>query len=156
MNVGLAAAPAEMTLFVPTYAGYRFDGLASLNREEAEGWLSEKTLVGFRREHLRIEERTISLAALDSFGVSPAFVKIDVQGAEAEVLAGSRETLGRHHPVLIVEAALDSEPSRILSSLGYEAFAFARGRLTPRTVSTRNGVFVHPQGVRGLDRLISR
>lgn len=156
MNLGLAAEAGEKTLFVPTYAGYRFDGLASLNREEAEGWLSEKTLVGYRRERLRIEERTISLAALDSFGVSPAFVKIDVQGAEAEVLEGARETLGRQSPVLIVEGGVESEPSQILSSFGYEDFAFVKGRLTPRTRSTRNGVFIHPQGARGLEGLISR
>jgi hypothetical protein len=36
-------------------------------------------------------------------GLSPAFLKIDVEGAEEEVLAGAAETLMRHRPLVAFE-----------------------------------------------------
>ena len=36
-------------------------------------------------------------------GVRPAFVKIDVEGAEEEMLLGAAETLRRHRPVVAFE-----------------------------------------------------
>jgi FkbM family methyltransferase len=41
-------------------------------------------------------------------GVAPAFVKIDVEGAEEEVLLGAVETLRRHRPVVAFEHGLGS------------------------------------------------
>ena len=38
-------------------------------------------------------------------GVAPAAIKVDVEGMEAAVLRGARETLRRHRPTLYVEAA---------------------------------------------------
>jgi FkbM family methyltransferase len=57
-----------------------------------------------------------------------AFIKIDVQGAEARVLAGAAETLRRFRPALFLE--VDADPARVppgtaeallerLASLGY-------------------------------------
>jgi FkbM family methyltransferase len=156
VKAGLSAAAGQKTLFVPTYAGYRFDGLSSLDRAEAEGWLSQKTLIGFRPDLLKVQEQTIELARLDSFALSPAFIKIDVQGAEVDVMEGGLETLKSNLPALIVETGIDKPPARFLTTLGYEAFALERDRLVPRTTPSRNGVFVHPEAPRGLDRLISR
>jgi FkbM family methyltransferase len=41
-------------------------------------------------------------------GVRPAFVKIDVEGAEEQVLRGGLETLRRHRPVIAFEHGLGS------------------------------------------------
>jgi FkbM family methyltransferase len=61
--------------------------------------------------------------------VAPAFVKIDVEGAEEEVLLGAVETLRRHRPVVAFEHGLgsadhyDTTPARIhellAGQLGY-------------------------------------
>lgn len=63
-------------------------------------------------------------------GVSPAFVKIDVEGAEEQMLRGATETLRRHRPVIAFEHGLGSADHygttpeavhRLLTSeLGYE------------------------------------
>jgi FkbM family methyltransferase len=59
-----------------------------------------------------------------SEGRTPALIKIDVQGAEAQVLAGAERTLQRVHPVLFIEidpqglARFGSSVSQIFERLG--------------------------------------
>ena len=53
-----------------------------------------------------VEELTVRVERLDDAlpeGVRPAFVKIDVEGAEEEVVLGAQETLRRHRPVVAFE-----------------------------------------------------
>jgi len=53
-----------------------------------------------------VEELTVAVERLDDVlpeGVRPAFVKIDVEGAEEEMLLGAVETLRRHRPVVAFE-----------------------------------------------------
>lgn len=66
---------------------------------------------------------------LDRLGLAPSFMKIDVEGHEAGVIAGAMETLRRYHPVLLLEIdrrATGRESQRallldMLSELGYRA-----------------------------------
>lgn len=62
----------------------------------------------------------IELVPLDSFELAPDVVKIDVEGAEMQVLEGAAATLAAHRPAVFVEAhqALD-EVAGFLSRLGY-------------------------------------
>jgi FkbM family methyltransferase len=53
-----------------------------------------------------VEELTVAVERLDDVlpdGIRPAFVKIDVEGAEEEMLRGAAETLRRHRPVVAFE-----------------------------------------------------
>jgi FkbM family methyltransferase len=78
----------------------------------------------------RMEVRTITVDGLIAAGLIPApsLVKIDVEGAEHEVLLGMRETLKRCRPNLLLEfdgcTVLEVEEkvgrsSELLESLGY-------------------------------------
>jgi FkbM family methyltransferase len=66
-------------------------------------------------------------ALVAAAGLRPAFVKIDVEGAEWHVLAGMRETLAQHRPTLMLELHPDWQPpgvttddiTRLLSDNGY-------------------------------------
>ncbi|HEX3882177.1 MAG TPA: FkbM family methyltransferase [Stellaceae bacterium] len=72
-----------------------------------------------------VEVRTI---ALDSLGVPRVdLIKIDVEGMEAEVLAGARGILTSQHPVLLVEWIKASKEAiaAILVPLGYTVFEIA-------------------------------
>jgi FkbM family methyltransferase len=53
-----------------------------------------------------VEEIAVRVERLDDAlpdGVRPAFMKIDVEGAEEEVVLGAQETLRRHRPVVAFE-----------------------------------------------------
>lgn len=51
----------------------------------------------------------------------PDVVKIDVEGAELEVIEGMRSTLGEHHPVLLCEVHdCNAEYVELMTGLGYE------------------------------------
>lgn len=70
-------------------------------------------------------EGDIEMAAvpLDSFSLWPTVVKIDVEGAELEVMKGMGRTLERAHPVLIYESYLGTKPAAckgFLKAFGYE------------------------------------
>jgi FkbM family methyltransferase len=59
----------------------------------------------------RVRRLTIPVEDLDTAlpdGYIPAVIKIDVEGAEYEVLSGARATLRRHRPFVIVEFARDA------------------------------------------------
>lgn len=55
---------------------------------------------------LATETVKVPVARLDDVlpeGYAPAFVKIDVEGAERDVIAGGMDTLRKHHPVVVFE-----------------------------------------------------
>jgi len=45
----------------------------------------------------------IEMITLDSLGLAPDFIKIDVEGMEWHVLVGGEETIRRHRPVIMFE-----------------------------------------------------
>ena len=73
------------------------------------------------------EIRTVAALCMDDlleFFAAPSVLKMDVEGAEAEVLEGGTQLLERHRPVLILEVSRDSAESVAtrLSGLGYRFF----------------------------------
>jgi hypothetical protein len=68
------------------------------------------------------ETKTVTLTTLDRFGLRDvAFVKIDVEGHEVEVLKGGMETFSRDRPVVLVEIKTKNlnEVTRFFDELGY-------------------------------------
>ena len=116
VDVALADRSADgVPLFVSCWA--ENDGISSLTP-------SADTL---RRGGLRMDATVpVSIRTFDQwfapFGLAPIdLVKIDVEGAEAQVVAGMRDTLTRRPPRRIVcETMPDSDAAAVLRGYGYE------------------------------------
>lgn len=71
---------------------------------------------------VRVKVRSIDAMVEAREIAPPALMKIDVEGAEAMVLRGARETIRRHRPVIFAEvhsSALLSECRAMLEAYGY-------------------------------------
>lgn len=63
---------------------------------------------------------------------APAVVKMDIEGAEVEALAGMRETLRRHRPVLLIEThGRQREVLEILRAEDYDVTVLERPEVAP-------------------------
>ncbi len=84
------------------------------------------------------DERTMnvpatSIDALDFRRLD--LLKVDVEGMELEVLEGARNSIGQHHPIMVIEKIKTDEQAlrRLLADAGYRVF-----------VSGLNLVAIHP------------
>ena len=67
-------------------------------------------------------ENEVSVNTIDNLGVAPFFIKIDVEGAELEVLKGSLNVINNYNPVILVEIQNHKsyqEIQELLASYGY-------------------------------------
>jgi FkbM family methyltransferase len=86
-QAGLSDVEGTLTLHLPVVNGTRFTGYATFGEIEGE---SEAIEVPVRR--------------LDDFAFSDvSFIKIDVEGHEAQVLRGAQATIEKSKPTLLVE-----------------------------------------------------
>jgi len=137
------------TLYVPVFRGLPLTGEASLDREGVlHPWWVEETVGSESTENVEVVEVPVTIRRLDDLGLAPAWVKIDVEGAEPQVLRGMAETIRRHRPLFLIEdAGSHDEVSRFFVEHRYEPYEYAadEDRLrTPRDRSARN-LFYLPQ-----------
>lgn len=122
---GAAEESRRATLYVPTLGSYELPAESSLNRDDAAAVLERLEAEGANPSRLRLKEIEIDLRRLDELGLDPAFVKIDVEGAELGVLEGLRETIERCHPALMIERSERiGQVVELLGACGYEAFVY--------------------------------
>ena len=76
--------------------------------------------------HISDVGEEVQMKTLDSLGLKPDFIKIDVEGYELQVLQGAVETL-KHKPIIQMERydrpnkSYGKEAGKFLLSLGYKA-----------------------------------
>lgn len=135
-----------LTLYVPTYRGRPLTGEASM---VPLGPADLHSLRG-RPEAVReteIVQRTVQVRRLDELALEPAFVKIDVEGFEANVVRGLWATIRRCRPLILVETnARFAEVLDLLAPLGYRPQRFdpATGRLREYGGEAQNVFLVPP------------
>jgi FkbM family methyltransferase len=131
-GVGLGAAAGEARLFIPVYRGKAMTALASLDEEEARNWLGPGSVFWFSSERLRIESVTVRIETMDSFQLSPDFIKIDAEGAERDVIEGGLETIRRSRPVIMAESLEAGGVVRdLIDTAGYRLLEFSGGAFRP-------------------------
>lgn len=80
-------------------------------------------------------------AVVQRFGIRPAIIKIDVEGAELQVISGAAHTLRQQQPLVVMEYLAPNrhnethrQAAALLRELGYQSFApDATGGLVPCT-----------------------
>lgn len=93
---------------------------------------------------------SVEIKPLDSFGLRPHVIKIDVEGMEAEVIKGALETLRSCFPIILLELNNHMESMELLEPTGYELFEYSSAIecLIPMTESEDlplNAFAVHPR-----------
>lgn len=132
LNVGVSAEPKHLTLTVPSYRGFLYDGVATFSKETVFEYMSADRIYGFDPSLLTMQEFACETRPLDSFDLQPTFIKIDVEGFEHEVIAGGMQTLRRCRPVLMVERFYENPKLlALLDALGYGEVIAKDGRLRP-------------------------
>lgn len=120
------------TLYVPVYRKLPLTGEASFHREQALGnyWMHEQLGGnGGAKEGVRLREVPVEVKRLDDLRLKPAFIKMDVQGFEAKVVAGLHDTISASRPVLLIErSGCDAALLARLADLGYTAFLYVPAR----------------------------
>lgn len=112
-------------------------------------WVVEK----FRaRGVLRLEEIAVDVRIGDELGLHPDLVKIDVEGAEHDVLLGLRRTIETCRPFLPVENSEWHNVTAFLAAIGYRPFRWDGGEcaLVPFHGATTNTFYIHPDRRDGL------
>jgi FkbM family methyltransferase len=118
-NVGLSDSEGSLTLHVPLIRGRLHTGLASF--KEVEG---------------ACKCETVPIYKLDDYNFKDvSLIKIDVEGYESQVIKGSKETILREKPVLLVEIEqrhLGNKPIESvfneITELGYKGSFLYKGK----------------------------
>jgi FkbM family methyltransferase len=128
--LALGDAPGEAVLYTPVYRGRALSSYSSLDPGEIRARMAMHLLKHSSWEGVRLSESRVPVDTVDSLGLFPAWVKIDVEGREAAVLRGMAATLRRSRPAVLVEFIPAQWPAILdfIRSLDYVPRVFDAGR----------------------------
>lgn len=140
---GLGRSEDRLRFYVPTVGDDVYFEESSTRLEQfTKPWIVEK----FRaRGELHLQESVVDIRRGDDLDLSPDVIKIDVEGAELDVLVGLQGTIGRSLPALLVENSDWNGVTPFLAGLGYQPFRWYpdRRRLEPFSGVTTNAFYLH-------------
>jgi len=119
-DYALGDSPGSFRIFTPVVKNYYLSQYSSLYREKLISQVSYD--LGVSEAEINVQEKSINVYTLDSLRLAPFFIKIDVEGAEMQVLRGGSETIDTHQPIILIEIQNQktyTEVSVFMSALDY-------------------------------------
>lgn len=150
MGIGLGDRPGSLDFYYPIYNGREMTALGSCEYEKAKSWLNSDTVYFFDESKLEIAKIAIEVKTLDSFGLQPEFIKIDVEGFEYQVLLGGEHTINTYRPIMLVESIAEGDlVHQKLQEWEYEIYKFEDGQFYLNSFDCPNN-FLVPKEKTGL------
>lgn len=110
-----------------------------------EGLLDEEMARARIGSSFVVEQFDAPCVVLDNLDLNPDVIKLDVQGAELDVLQGLVRTIERKHPLLMIEnGPIIESVSKFLQPFGYEKRSFDGTSLAAFDPGALNVFFVTP------------
>ena len=100
-NLGLSSQIGRRVFYIPKVRRFELTQYACFEREVAARLLSKD--FGIKESEVSFRLIESQTTTLDSLKLKPYFIKIDVEGHELQVLKGSKETIQKYRPILLVE-----------------------------------------------------
>lgn len=117
---GLGSNDEELTFYLPTLHGIPYHEECTMNPAVFSlPWVEARWRA--RGGLPTLKEFTVMVRRGDAFNFTPHFIKIDVEGAELDVLCGLEATLRNHKPLLLIENSDWYRVGSYLGSLGFRA-----------------------------------
>ncbi len=128
---GLGNEENTLNFYYPIYNGRKMTALGSFEYDEARNWLNSERVSFFDESKLEIKRIQAKVKTLDSFNLSPEFVKMDVEGFEHHVLLGGKKTIDRARPIFLIEGVnKDSDVHNFFKRINYCLYGYRDGKFT--------------------------
>ena len=143
-ELAIGRESADILLHMPVYKGVPFPGLASVDERSARSWFSHNLVRCFQDAHLSVETVRCRQNRLDNLNLRPDVIKIDVEGAELDVIHGAAATIATSRPTLLVECnGTFRDVETAVDEYGYLSFELRGRRWVPSSGARLNQLFVH-------------
>lgn len=146
---GLGRQNGQLTLFVPWAGDEPFlEESSTILDYYQKPWVAQKFA---ERGGLALQDHLVDIRRGDDLGLRPQLMKIDVEGAEGEVIAGLATTIRLARPMLLVENSDWHGVTALLAKFGYRPYRYeaAEDWLVPFYGSTTNSFYIHYEHLRG-------
>lgn len=124
---GLSDRNVLMPIFTPVIDGLLVTPLTALDPSAFEpGGTMHKFLTEdiAKGAEVSLFEQEIELRRGDDLALAPDVIKIDVEGAELQVLGGLAETISRHRPLIMAEKSDATGIARFLANFDYDSYRY--------------------------------
>jgi FkbM family methyltransferase len=140
---GLGRRTGEFSLYIPWAGGRPWLEESSTRLGYYElPWVAAKFA---ERGRLTLQEVRAQIREGDALGLEPQLIKIDVEGAENEVLLGLTETIRKCRPMLLVENSDWARVTHTLGAMGYRPYRWDAQslRFVEFSGATTNTFYLH-------------
>jgi len=148
---GLGRGRAQLRFYIPWVGQTPYLEESSTRLDYFDKpWVVEKYR---ERGPMRLEEIDVEVRAGDELSLCPDLIKIDVEGAEYDVLMGMQETIERGCPSLLIENSDWHNVTPFLQKRGYKPYRWEPeecGGFVDYYGTSVNTFYLHPSRLDGL------